>query len=125
LILHTRGKISKFGTKKCPKSLAKNLPPSTAFQNFFSQEIKKKYFVTYIQPPMAHHKIIFWYFVFDRVSPLLAIKGSRKHLLGHISNFECCNLAKKKIGASLGHIEFLLLLVHSGQVAGNVRFFRK
>jgi hypothetical protein len=74
---------------------------------------------------MAHHKILFWYFVFDRVSPLLALKGSRKHLLGHISSFECCNLAKKEFGASLGHIEFLLLLVHSGQVAGNVRFFSK
>jgi hypothetical protein len=46
---------------------------------------------------MAHHKIIFWYFVFDRVSPLLALKGSRKHLLGHISSFECCNLAKKNL----------------------------
>jgi hypothetical protein len=59
------------------------------------------------------------------VSLLLALKGSRKHLLGHISSFKCCNLAKKKFGASLGHIEFLLLLVHSGQVAGNVRFFSK
>jgi hypothetical protein len=28
-------------------------------------------------------------------------------------------------GGSLGHIEFLLLLVHSGQVAGNVSFFSK
>jgi hypothetical protein len=31
------------------------------------------------------------------VSPLLASKGSKKHLLGHISSFECCNFAKKKL----------------------------
>jgi hypothetical protein len=29
------------------------------------------------------------------VSPLLPSKGSKKHLLGHISSFECCNFAKK------------------------------
>jgi hypothetical protein len=74
---------------------------------------------------MVHLKITFWNYFFDRVSPLLASKGSKKHLLGHISSFECCNFAKKKIGVSLAHIEFLLLLVHSGQVAGNVRFFSK
>jgi hypothetical protein len=70
---------------------------------------------------MAHLKITFWRKKFDRVSPLLASKGSKKHLLGHISSFKCCNFAKKKIAVSLAHIEFLLLLVHSGQVAGNVR----
>jgi hypothetical protein len=59
------------------------------------------------------------------VSLLLASKGSKKHLLGHISSFECCNFAKKKFGVSLAHIEFFLLWVHSGQVAGNVRFFSK
>jgi hypothetical protein len=41
---------------------------------------------------MAHLKIKFWNLFFDRVSPLLASKGSKKHLLGHISSFECCNL---------------------------------
>jgi hypothetical protein len=74
---------------------------------------------------MAHLKITFWIYFFDRVSPLLASKGSKKHLLGHISSFESSNFAKKKIGVSLAHIEFLLLLVHSGQVAGNVRFCSK
>jgi hypothetical protein len=74
---------------------------------------------------MAHLKITFWKIIFDRVAQLLASKGSKKPLLGHISSFECCNFAKKHLGVSLAHIEFLLLLVHSGQVAGNVRFFRK
>jgi hypothetical protein len=72
-------------------------------------------------PPMAHLKIPFWK---KKLTGWLSY-WPQKHLLGHISSFKCCNLAKKKLGASLGHIEFLLLLVHSGQVAGNVRFFRK
>jgi hypothetical protein len=42
------------------------------------------------------------------VSPLLASKGSKKHLLGHISSFECCNIAKKNFGVSLAHIEFFI-----------------
>jgi hypothetical protein len=46
---------------------------------------------------MAHLKITFWNLFFDRVSPLLASKGSKKHLLGHISSFECCNFAKKNL----------------------------
>jgi hypothetical protein len=36
---------------------------------------------------MAHLKITFCIYFFDRVSPLLASKGSKKHLLGHISSF--------------------------------------
>jgi hypothetical protein len=44
---------------------------------------------------MAHLKITFWNYFFDRVAQLLASKGSKKHLLGHISSFECCNFAKK------------------------------
>jgi hypothetical protein len=86
-ILHTRGKISKFGTKKCigflTKSAAKNLPPTKTF--FFSKKSFNFYFLTYIQPPMAHLKITFWK-KFDRVAQLLASKGSKKHLLGHISS---------------------------------------
>jgi hypothetical protein len=74
---------------------------------------------------MAHLKVTFWKKIIDRVSPLLASKGSKKHLLGHISNFECCKFAKKKIGVFLAHIAFLLLLVHSGQVAGYVLFLSK
>jgi hypothetical protein len=108
---------------KVTKSLAKNLPPFKTF--FFLKKIFFFIFLTYIQLPMAHLKITFWTLFFDKVSLLLASKGSKKHLLGHISSFECCNFAKKKIGVSLDHIEFLFLLVHSGQVAGNVRFFRK
>jgi hypothetical protein len=34
---------------------------------------------------MAHLKITFWKKKIDRVSPLLASKGSKKHLLGHKS----------------------------------------
>jgi hypothetical protein len=107
---------------KLRKSLTKNLPPTKTF--FFTRK-SFFFFLTYIQPPMAHLKITFWNFIFDRVAQLLASKGSKKHLLGHISSFECCNFAKKNIGVSLAYIEFLLLLVHSGQVAGNVRFFSK
>jgi hypothetical protein len=95
----------------------------TANKNFFFSLENHFFFLTYIQPPMAHLKIIFWRKKIDRVAQLLASKGSKKHLLGHIFSFECCNFAKKKIGVSLAYIEFLLLLVHSGQVAGNVRFF--
>jgi hypothetical protein len=65
---------------------------------------------------MAHLKITNWIFFFDRVAQLLALKGSKKHLLGHISSFECCNFAQKKFGVSLAHIEFLLILVHSAVV---------
>jgi hypothetical protein len=73
---------------------------------------------------MAHLKITFWKKKIDRVSLLLAPKGSKKHLLGHISSFECCNFAKKKL-VSPWLIWSFLLRVHSGQVAGNVRFFSK
>jgi hypothetical protein len=89
--------------KKIPKSLAKNLPPTKTF--FFSRKYIF-FLLTYIQPFMAHLKITFWNYFFDRVSPLLASKGSKKHLLGHISSFECCNFAKKYFGVSLAHIEF-------------------
>jgi hypothetical protein len=59
---------------------------------------------------------------FDRVSPLLALKGS-KNTFWAISPVSSVAISLKKFGVSLGHIEFLLLLVHSGQVAGNVCFF--
>jgi hypothetical protein len=53
---------AKFGPKNVLdfylKSLAKNLPRFTAFQNFFFlKKINFFYFLTYIQPPMAHLKI--------------------------------------------------------------------
>jgi hypothetical protein len=38
-------------------------------------------------------------------------KWVKKHLLGHISSFYYCNLDKKKLGASMGHSEHILLLV--------------
>jgi hypothetical protein len=101
---------AKYGAKSVPSFWQKNTEifgqKFTANQNFFF--LKKIYFflLTYIQPFMAHLKITFWNYFFDRVSPLLASKGSKKHLLGHISSFECCNFAKKYFGVSLAHIEF-------------------
>jgi hypothetical protein len=76
---------------------------------------------------MAHLKITFWNYFEDRVAQLLASKGSKKHLLGHISSFECCNFAKKKFGVFLAYIDFLLLLVHNGLARWREMyvFFRK
>jgi hypothetical protein len=74
--------------QKCAGILPRNhikiyRPP----KKFFSKKSIFFYLLTYIQPPMAHLKITLWKFFFDRVSPLLASKGSKKHLLCHKSSF--------------------------------------
>jgi hypothetical protein len=73
---------------------------------------------------MTHLKITFWKNKFDRVSPLLAFKKGSKSTFWAISPVSSVVISlKKKFGVFLGHIEFFLLRVHSGQVAGNVWVF--
>jgi hypothetical protein len=62
----------------------------TASKTFFFSRKKKKN-LTYMLPPMRPWRILKSHFGkknFDRVSPLLASKGCKKHLLGHISSFD-------------------------------------